>query len=177
MTRRKISNGFQRSGVRTGLRGGVEVDFAEKLAGEFALGYLRQGIDDDRLSPVDGLSIDGALKWSPQRGTDVDIGILTRVEGATAPGDSGSIFYEGTVGIKRQARANLDLKATLIASLRDNKDGSGWDKGFGVEIGATYWFNRFFGFDISARHEFTRSEVESRQTNETSIFMGVTLQR
>ncbi|MDR6634262.1 hypothetical protein J2X72_003072 [Phyllobacterium sp. 1468] len=171
------SNGFQRSGVRTGLRGGVEVDFAEKLAGEFALGYLRQGIDDDRLSPVDGLSIDGALKWSPQRGTDVDIGLLTRVEGATAPGDSGSIFYEGTIGIKRQARANLDLKATLIASLRDNKDGSGWDKGFGAEIGATYWFNRFFGFDISARHEFTRSEVETRQTDETSIFMGVTLQR
>ncbi|CAN7309745.1 outer membrane beta-barrel protein [Phyllobacterium sp. LjRoot231] len=171
------SNGFQRSGVRTGLRGGVEVDFAEKLVGEFALGYLHQGIDDDRLVPVDGLSVDGAMKWSPQRGTDVDIGLLTRVEGATAPGDSGSIFYEGTVGIKRQARANLDLKATLIASLRDNKDGSGWDKGFGAEIGATYWFNRFFGFDISARHEFTRSEVETRQTNETSIFMGVTLQR
>jgi hypothetical protein len=171
------SNGFRRSGPRTGLRGGVEMDFGEKLSGEFALGYLRQDIDDDRLAAVDGLSVDGAIKWSPQRGTDVSLGLLTRFEGATAPGDSGSIFYEGTLGVKRQVRSNLDVNAALIGSLRDNKDGSGWDKGFGAEIGATYWFNRFVGFDISARHEFTRSEVETRQTEETSMFMGVTLQR
>jgi hypothetical protein len=171
------SNGFRRSGPRTGLRGGLEMNFGEKLSGQFALGYLRQDIDDDRLSAVDGLSLDGAIKWSPQRGTDVMLGVLTRVEGATAPGDSGSIFYEGTLGVKRQVRSNLDVNATLIASLRDNKDGSGFDKGFGAEIGATYWFNRFFGLDISARHEFTRSEVDTRQTEETSIFMGLTLQR
>ncbi|MEK1886297.1 MAG: outer membrane beta-barrel protein [Phyllobacterium sp.] len=170
-------NGFRRSGMRTGVRGGVELDIREKLSGELALGYLRQDIEDDRLNAVDGLSVDGAIKWSPQRGTDVDIGILTRIEGATAPGDSGSVFYEGTMGIKRQARANLDLKANLFASLRDNKDGTGWDKGFGAEIGATYWFNRFFGLDVSARHELTRSEVETRRTNETSMFVGLTLQR
>lgn len=171
------ANGFRRSGPRIGLRGGVELDIAEKVSGELAIGYLRQDIDDPRLAAVDGLSVDGAIKWSPQRGTDFNLGLLTRVEGATAPDDSGSIFYEGRVGIKRQVRSNLDLNATLIGSLRDNTDGSGWDKGFGAEIGATYWFNRFFGFDISARHEFTRSEVDTRQTEETSIFMGLTLQR
>ncbi len=102
---------------------------------------------------------------------------MTRVEGATSPDDSGSIFYEGTLGIKRQVKSNLDVHATLIGSLRDNTDGSGWDKGFGAEIGTTYWFNRFVGLDVSARHEFTHSEVDTRQTEETSIFMGVTLQR
>jgi len=171
------ADGFRRSGLRTGLRGGVELDIAEKLAGEFALGYLRQDFDDDRLNPVDGLSVDGAIKWSPQRGTDVDIGITTQFDGATDPDDSGSIFYEGRIGIKRQARANLDLKANIFASLRDNTDGTGWDKGFGAEVGATYWFNRFFGLDVSARHEFTRSEVDTREMDETSIFVGVTLQR
>ncbi len=171
------SNGFRRSGPRTGLRGGVEMDFGEKLSGEFAVGYLRQDIDDDRLAAVDGLSVDGLIKWSPQRGTDVNLGLLTRIEGATAPGDSGSVFYEGTLGIKRQVRSNLDVNARLIASLRDNKDGSGWDKGFGAEVGATYWFNRFVGLDVSARHQFTHSEVDTRQTEETSIYMGVTLQR
>lgn len=170
-------NGFRRSGIRTALRGGIELDLGEKTSGELALGYLRQGIDDDRLSAVEGLSVDAALKWSPQRGTDVDFGLLTRVEGATAPGDSGSVFYEGTVGIKRQVRANLDLNAKLIASLRDNNDGSGLDKGFSAEVGATYWFNRFVGLDVSARHQLTRSEVDSRRTDETSIFVGVTLQR
>lgn len=171
------ANGFRRSGPRLGLRGGVELDIAEKLRGELAIGYLRQDIDDPRLAAIDGLSVDGAITWSPQRGTDVSLGLLTRVEGATAPDDSGSIFYEGTLGIKRQVRSNLDVNATLIGSLRDNTDGSGWDKGFGAEIGATYWFNRFVGIDVSARHEFTHSEVESRQTEETSVFMGLTLQR
>ncbi|MGH7005033.1 MAG: outer membrane beta-barrel protein, partial [Alphaproteobacteria bacterium] len=123
------SNGYRRSGMRTALRGGVELDLGEKTSGELALGYLRQDIDDGRLAAVEGFSVDGALKWSPQRGTDVDLGLLTRVEGATDPGDSGSIYYEGRIGIKRQARANLDLKAALIASLRDNKDNSGLDKG------------------------------------------------
>ncbi len=170
-------SGYRRSGVRSGLRGGVEIDFGEKMSGEFALGYLRQGIDDDRLQAVEGLSADAAIKWSPQRGTDVDIGLLTRVEGATAPGESGSVYYEGTVGIKRQVRANLDFNAKLIASLRDNKDDTGLDKGFGAEIGATYWFNRFVGLDVSARHQLVRSDVESRNTDETSVYVGVTLQR
>ena len=171
------ANGFRRSGWRTGLRGGVELNIAEKLSGEFALGYLQQDIEDDRLDAVDGLSVDGAITWSPQRGTDVDIGLTTTFDGATSPDDSGSIFYEGRIGIRRQARANLDLKANIFASLRDNKDGTGWDKGFGAELGATYWFNRFFGLDVSARHELTRSEVETREMNETSIFVGVTMQR
>ncbi|QND53969.1 outer membrane beta-barrel protein [Phyllobacterium sp. 628] len=171
------SNGFRRSGLRTALRGGIEADFGEKLSGEFALGYLRQGIDDERLSDVDGVSVDGAIKWSPQRGTDVNLGLLTRVEGATAPNDSGSIFYEGRLGVKRQIRSNLSVNAELTASLRDNKDGSGLDKGFGVEVGTTYWFNRFLGLDVSARHRITRSEVDTRQTSESSVYMGLTLQR
>ncbi|MHC1548124.1 outer membrane beta-barrel protein [Phyllobacterium sp. K27] len=170
-------DGYRRSGIRTGLRGGVEIDFGEKMSGEFALGYLRQAIDDDRLQAVEGLSADAAIKWSPQRGTDVDIGLLTRVEGATAPGESGSIYYEGTVGIKRQVRANLDFNAKLIASLRDNKDDTGLDKGFGAEVGVTYWFNRMVGLDISARHQLVRSDVDSRNTDETSVYVGVTLQR
>lgn len=171
------SNGYRRSGLRTALRGGIEADFGEKLSGELALGYLRQGIDDNRLSDVDGVSVDGAIKWSPQRGTDVNLGLLTRVEGATAPNDSGSIFYEGRLGIKRQIRSNLSVNAELTTSLRDNKDGSGLDKGFGAEVGATYWFNRFLGLDVSARHRITRSEVDTRQTTESSVYMGLTLQR
>ena len=45
------ANGFRRSGPRIGLRGGVELDIAEKLKGELAIGYLRQVIDDPRLAP------------------------------------------------------------------------------------------------------------------------------
>ncbi|MCE3519840.1 outer membrane beta-barrel protein, partial [Escherichia coli] len=93
------------------------------------------------------------------------------------PNDSGSIFYEGRLGVKRQIRSNLSVNAELSASLRDNKDGSGLDKGFGAEVGATHWFNRFLGLDVSARHRVTRSEVDTRQTSESSVYMGLTLQR
>lgn len=170
-------DGYRRSGSRAALRGGMELDFGEKISGEVALGYLKQSFDDPRLATLDGISADAALKWSPQRGTDVGLGILSRFEAATAPGVSGAIYYQSRLEIRRQVRANLTLNAEVLAFLRDNTDGSGTDHGLGVEAGATYWFNRNLGVDVSARRRLTDSKIRFRRTNETSVYVGLTLQR
>lgn len=171
------SDGYRRSGARTALRGGMELDFGEKVSGEVAFGYLRQSFNDPRLATLDGFSADATLKWSPQRGTDVGLGILSRIEAATAPGVSGSLYYQSRLEIKRQVRANLTLNAEILAYLRDNTDGTGTDHGLGVEAGATYWFNRNVGVDVSARRRITDSSIRARRTNETSVYVGLTLQR
>ena len=62
--------GFERSYDSYGGRAGVEVDLGEKLNGEIALGYETYRFDDDRLDDLSGLTIDGLLNWSPQRGTE-----------------------------------------------------------------------------------------------------------
>lgn len=171
------SNGYERSGTRLGLRGGVELDMGEKWSGELALGYLSQSIDDSRLDSVDGLSVDAALNWSPMRGTDVRFEASTEVEGATAPGDSGSILYLTNLNVTRQVRADLSLNAGIGAYFRDNKDDTGLDRGFQIEAGGTYWFNRFFGLNGSVRHEFVKSDVASREYDASSVYLGVTLRR
>ncbi|MGH6762421.1 MAG: outer membrane beta-barrel protein [Phyllobacterium sp.] len=170
-------NGYERSGTRLGLRGGVELDITEKLNGEFAIGYVDQAIDDARLDSVGGLSVDAALDWSPVRGTDVRLDASTNVEGATAPGDSGSILYLANIGVTRQIRSDLSVNAAIGGSVRDNRDGTGTDLGFRAEAGATYWFNRFVGLNGSVRHELVKSDVASREYDASSVYLGMTLRR
>lgn len=170
-------NGYQRSGTQLGLRGGAMVDMGEKLNGEFALGMLRESFDDDRLSTINGLSVNAALNWSPQRGTDVRLGASTSVDNATSAGLNGSLLYLANIDVTRQVRSNLSLNARLDTLIRDNKDGSGIDYTIGAQIGATYWINRFVGINGRLRHEFLNSDIEAREYNANSVYLGVTVQR
>ncbi|KXF76447.1 hypothetical protein ATN84_14235 [Paramesorhizobium deserti] len=174
---KRDSNGFERGATRLGARAGAIVDMGEKLNGEFSLGYLRENIEDERLDDISGLSLNAAMNWSPERGTDVRLAAQTIVEGATAPGESGSILYLANIDVKRLIRANLTLDTSLDVTVRDNRDGSGTDYGLGAELGATYWFNRFVGINGSYRHEFMKSDVTSREYTSNSVYLGVKLQR
>ncbi|YBV96544.1 outer membrane beta-barrel protein [Phyllobacteriaceae bacterium JZ32] len=174
---RQDSNGYERGATQLAARAGALVDMGEKLNGEFALGYLRENIEDERLRDIGGLSLNAAMNWSPERGTDVRLAAQTIVEGGTAPGESGSILYLANLDLKRLIRANLTLDAGLDVTVRDNRDGSGTDYGLGAELGATYWFNRFVGVNGSYRHEFMKSDVASREYTSNSVYLGVKLQR
>ncbi|HEY6632763.1 MAG TPA: outer membrane beta-barrel protein, partial [Rhizobiaceae bacterium] len=65
------SAGFQRSSDRYAVRSGLEFDLGEKFSGEVAAGWIREEFDDERLQPLSTPTVEGELKWSPQRGTDV----------------------------------------------------------------------------------------------------------
>jgi len=174
---RQDSNGFERGATRLGARAGAIIDMGEKLNGEFSIGYLRENIEDERLDDIGGLSLNAAMNWSPERGTDVRLAAQTIVEGGTAPGESGSILYLANIDVQRLIRANLTFDAGLDVTARDNRDGSGTDYGLGAELGATYWFNRFVGINGSYRHEFMKSDVASREYTSNSVYLGVKLQR
>lgn len=78
--RRLDNSGYARSSNSYGARIGTEVDLGEKTRGEAAIGYLRKQYDDDRLAAIDALTLDGELNWSPQRGTNVNLGLRTTIE-------------------------------------------------------------------------------------------------
>ncbi|RUY01552.1 hypothetical protein EOA25_22785, partial [Mesorhizobium sp. M2A.F.Ca.ET.040.01.1.1] len=67
------TDGFERSSTRLGARAGLELDMGEKLSGEFAVGWLREAIDDSRLPAVAGPSLNADLNWSPARGTTLGL--------------------------------------------------------------------------------------------------------
>ncbi|WP_245419695.1 outer membrane beta-barrel protein [Phyllobacterium salinisoli] len=174
---KRDSNGYERGATRLGARAGALIDMGEKLNGEFSIGYLRENIEDERLEDIRGLSLNAAMNWSPERGTDVRLAAQTIVEGGTAPGESGSVLYLANIDVRRLIRANLTLEAGLDLTVRDNHDGSGLDRGLGAEVGATYWFNRFVGINGSLRHEFMKSDVASREYTSNSVYLGVKMQR
>lgn len=170
-------NGLDRNATQLGLRTGLQINSGEKLNGEFSVGYIGARSEDDRLRDTGGLSLDAAMNWSPQRGTDVQFGLRTYLDSSPDIGGNSSILYLANINVTRMIRANLSLNARLDASVRDNRDGSGTDYGMGAEAGATYWFNRFFGVDGKLRHEFIKSDVASRDYQSNSVYLGVKLRR
>lgn len=170
-------NGLDRNATQLGLRTGVQINSGEKLNGEFSVGYIGARSEDDRLQDTSGLSLDAAMNWSPQRGTDVQFGLRTYLDSSPDIGGNSSLLYLANINVTRMIRSDLSLNARIDASVRDNRDGSGTDYGMGAEVGATYWFNRFFGVDGKLRHEFIKSNVASRDYQSNSVYLGVKLRR
>lgn len=170
-------SGLNRNATQLGLRTGLQINRGEKLNGEFSIGYIGARNEDDQLRNTGGLSVDAAMNWSPQRGTDVQLGLRTFLDSSPDIGGNSSLLYLAHIDITRMIRANLSLNARLDASVRNNNDNSGTDYGMGAEIGATYWFNRFFGVDGKLRHEFMNSDVASRKYSSNSVYLGVKLRR
>lgn len=173
---KRDSSGFARSADRYALRGGVAVDLGEKFSGEVSLGWLTERPDDGRLDPISGLSVAGNLAWSPVRGTVVGLAASTTVEGATAPGDSGSLLYSGTLSARRDLRANLTGEAAAGLDWRDYS-GGGHDLVMRGEASLTWWMNRHTGITARARHEVQESSLPGRDWDATSVWLGMTLQR
>ncbi len=170
------SSGYARSADRYALRGGVELDLGEKLNGEIAVGWLTERPDDSRLGNVSGLSLSGNLAWSPVRGTIVELNAATAVEGATTPGDSGSLLYAGSLAVQRELRANLTGRAMAGLDWRDYS-GGGNDLVMRGEASLTWWMNRYAGVTARVSHEMQESTLPGRDWDATGMWLGMTFQR
>ncbi|MGB3536984.1 MAG: outer membrane beta-barrel protein [Mesorhizobium sp.] len=170
-------SGYERSATRLGARAGVELDMGEKLSGEFSAGWLREALDDDRLAPISGATVNADLKWSPERGTTVGLSGTTIVEGTTTPGESGDLLYSGRLSLERQIRDNLTGSAALGADWRDYVGSDGHDLTLSAEASLTWWLNRYAGLTTRARTEKLTSNLPGREETTNSIFLGLKLQR
>lgn len=169
--------GYARSADRYSLRAGVELDLREKLTGEVAAGWLTERPDDDRLAAISGFVAAGRLVWSPVRGTNVELSGSTEVEGATAPGDTGSLLYSGSIAVSRDLRADLTGRALVGIDWRDYPGSGGRDLIYRGEASLTWWMNRNLGVTGRARHEAQHSTLSDRDYDATSVYLGMTLQR
>lgn len=168
---------YERSANRLGARAGLALDLGEKLNGEVSAGWIREKLDDDRLTPVSGATIDADLKWSPERGTVIGLRGQTTVEGTTTAGESGSILYSGRLTGERQIRANLTANAALGADWRDYMGSNDHDLTLSAEAGLTWWLNRYTGLTSRVRTEKMTSSQSGRDYTANSVFLGLKLQR
>ncbi|KOF18155.1 hypothetical protein AC244_14935 [Ensifer adhaerens] len=175
---RQDTLGFERSYQSYATRGGLEVDLGEKLNGELALGYETYRFEDDRLSDVSGLSIDGRLNWSPQRGTDVLLGLSTGLNPSTTAGVSGSLDYTLTNIITHEMRSDLvaRLSNTLIIRKYPSDSSSFDETTWRTGAGLTWDMNRYLALTGDVSYERTTPDV-GETTDITRVGVGLVLRR
>ncbi|MGH6806593.1 MAG: outer membrane beta-barrel protein [Ensifer adhaerens] len=175
---RQDTLGFERSYQSYATRGGLEVDLGEKLNGELALGYETYRFEDDRLSDVSGLSVDGRLNWSPQRGTDVLFGLSTGLNPSTTAGVSGSIDYALTNIITHEMRSDLvaRLSNTLIIRKYPSDSRSSDETTWRTGAGLTWDMNRYLALTGDVSYERTTRDVGD-STDITRVGVGLVLRR
>ena len=175
---RTDTSGFERSYDSYGGRAGVEVDLGEKLNGEIALGYQTYRFDDNRLEDLDGVTIDGLLNWSPQRGTNITYGISTGIEPSTTPGDSGALAYTLSSKATHELRSNLVARLSNSLTFRNYPSGSVsedqrvWLAGAGL----TWDLNRYLALTGDVGYERTTQDT-APSTNIARVGVGLTLRR
>ncbi|MBX3582096.1 MAG: outer membrane beta-barrel protein [Rhizobiaceae bacterium] len=171
------SAGYRRSADIYGFRGGLEFDAGEKLTGEIAAGWITEHFDDDRLAALSTPTVEALALWSPQRGTNVRFSGSTVLEGSTTPGESGSVLYSTSMAIERQMRANLTGNAVLGFGYRNYAESDGYDVILNAEASLTWWLNRYAGLTGRLEYEDVSSNMPDRDTDTTSVFLGLKLQR
>jgi hypothetical protein len=168
------NTGYERSSQSYGAKVGAQIDLGEKLKGEAAIGYLRKGYDDNRLSAIDALTMDGNVVWSPQRGTNVSLGLRTTIEDFAGGASGGWISRQLTAGLTQQLRSDLVARLTagierrsyLTSSIQDETE-------YVAGAGLTWSINRYLDLTTDISYE-TTPVTDNRQWR---IGAGLTLRR
>ncbi len=172
------SSGYARSNHGYGGKVGVEVDLGDKLKGELGFGYQRTEFEDSRLAAIDSPTIDGNIAWSPQRGTDVSIGLSTSVQPSTTAGDSGYVAYQLTSTVSHELSDNLVAKLTGGTIWRDYPSNSvfGDETVYDAAAGITWGINRYFDLTSTLGYELT-SRKTGDDTRQLNAGIGITAKR
>jgi hypothetical protein len=171
------SLGYERSATTLGGRAGVEVDLGEKLRGDLGMGYKRATFDDSRLAALEGLTVDGSVLWSPQRGTDLRLGLRTELEPSTAAGQSGYVNYGLTADLTHELRENLVARLSGAYTWRNFPEGSSTDQNiYLVGAGLTWDINRWLALTGDVSYELTR-QSGAQNTGVTRAGIGLVLRR
>ena len=172
------STGSERSSTTYGMRAGVEIDLGEKLSGELAAGYALRSLDDASLNDISGLTMDGELNWSPQRGTNVLVGMATTVESATTAGESGAVVYELNTGLTQQIHSAVVARLGATAGYTDytSTNGRSNQHSYGASAGLTWSVNRYL--DLEADASYRRTTASGTTDEKTArIGLGLKLRR
>ena len=170
-------NGDERDATILAARGGVELDFGEKLTGELSTGYRIEDYTGSSLDNLEAVTLDGNLVWSPYRDTTVTLSGSTGFSGATTSGDNGSVVRSANVEVERQANDRLTLTANGGVQHTAPDNGDDTQTLWTASAGFSYWLNRFMAFTSTVEHTRQRGDNTDLNYDATAIRAGVRFQR
>ncbi|SMC42514.1 outer membrane beta-barrel protein [Rhizobium sp. RU36D] len=170
--------GYARSGDIYGAKGGVAVDLGDKLKGELGLGYKRQIFEDGRLADLEAVAAEGTLAWSPQRGTDISLGLATTLEPSTTAGENGYISRALTAALSHQLRTDLVARLTGSTKWNDYSGASAANDSttYATGAGLSYGLNRYIDLTADLGYEYTSRKTGS-DTQVLRAGIGITTKR
>ena len=170
--------GYRRNATSYGGKAGVEVDLGEKLKGELGLGYRHVTFADARLAAVDAVVLDAAANWSPRRGTDVTLGLLTSVEPSFVANQSGYVNRALTLSLRQEVTADLIARLNSGVTWRNYRPSntSVDERVTTLGAGLTYGLNRYMDLTGDVSWERTASDGGS-STDVLRAGLGLTLKR
>jgi hypothetical protein len=170
------STGYMRDADLYAAKAGVEFDMGEKLRGEIGAGYTVADFKDGRLDQLSGLTINGDANWSPQRGTDVELGLKTEVEPSTSAGSSGSIAYTADVALTQVIIDELKGRLSAGTTWRDYKSTTANQTVYDLGGGLTWGLSR--SLDMTADVAWQHSSQNGSASQETLTgLVGLSLKR
>lgn len=172
------SAGYERNSETLGGKAGVQIDLGEKLKGELGIGYRHVTFADARLAAIDAVVLDAAATWSPRRGTDITLGLITDMEPSVAAGQSGYVSRALTLALTQQLRDDLVAKLSSGATWRDYRPSGTSGNEVVTTLGASmaYGLNRYL--DLTADLSWERTQPENgSETDVLRAGLGLTLKR
>ncbi|MEM9733182.1 MAG: outer membrane beta-barrel protein [Pseudomonadota bacterium] len=170
-------NGLQRNATILALRTGLTFDRGEKFNGEIAVGYGREDLQDQNLTAIEGLTLDGALNWSPLRETLVTATASARFDTSSDAADSGVLTHTFGLGVTRTLRPNWTLNGQITASWRDFQGSGRAEQIIQLEAGSEWQMNRNAALFATLGHEMVESNDSLSDDASTTVRIGVRLRR
>ncbi|NGO62229.1 outer membrane beta-barrel protein [Rhizobium daejeonense] len=171
-------DGYRRSGDFYAAKAGISADFGEKLRGEVGLGYRQQQFDDNRLKEIGAMTMDGNVYWSPQQGTDVNLGLTTTIDPSTTAGLSGSVIYALTAEVEHRLRSNLVARLSGSSRWTEYQDDTAPPDTVTYATGAELTWNVNRYLDLTADLSYERTEYKSAaDSNVMRAMVGLTAKR
>jgi hypothetical protein len=168
--------GFRRDSTGTAVEAGVTFGFANKLTGDFAVGYLMRQYQDLMLRPVSGFIADANLTWQATDATMIQFGAKSQVAEIAEAGISGVLRRDATVEIDHQFQPWL-IGTFTTGYGRDTFVGSTRvDNRYFMDIGMLYKVSRLLQLKANVRREETRSNAMENNLTATVVQVGARVQ-
>ncbi|MDB5524337.1 MAG: hypothetical protein JWM58_2100 [Rhizobium sp.] len=173
----KDTLGYIRDAQLYALKTGLEGDFGEKLRGEISTGYALAEFDDSRLKAISAITFDGNATWSPQRGTDVELGLKTEIEPSTTAGASGDVAYTANAALTQAIIDTLKGRLTASTTWRDySLSTQPNQKVYDLGAGVTWGISRSIDFNADIAWEKT-TQPGTAQSDVFTAGIGLSLKR
>ncbi|MEP3276073.1 MAG: outer membrane beta-barrel protein [Stappiaceae bacterium] len=159
------------------LRGGLVIDRGAKLTGELGVGWRSEHPEASDLDPLQGVTLDGSLIWSPSRLTTVSLTGTTDFDSTTITDSSGSILYSGGMTVQHSLTRNIALDSTNEISWRDYQGIDQKEMDASTSVGLTWAFARYMALETRYTHRwFNGSDADDAFQSDT-IEAGVRIRR